>query len=196
MKKYNQNGLAAVETVLFVIIFALIAGIGWYVVTQNKDSKDLSSETTKTSNSSVPPASTASNKFVFKEYGVQIAVPNSLKGLTYRAEQGTSITGKSTVFIYLTSDSFKSYLNTCKSTDSAAAFGGINKVAGTYPSNPTSENSEGALLKQFDGFYIEGSADQQSNPCGDDSYSQGVDKERSTLFTALSEAFKTATLVQ
>lgn len=47
----NQRGFAILEAVLILVIIAIVGGVGWYVVKQNKD-KDQSK--TETSSSSAP----------------------------------------------------------------------------------------------------------------------------------------------
>lgn len=44
-------------------------------------------------------------------------------------------------------------------------FATIGKDSGIYPQNPSPENSDGALLKQFSGFYITGATETQMLPC-------------------------------
>jgi hypothetical protein len=54
MRKNNQKGITTVKSALFVIIFALIAFIGWYVVGNNDKSKtqlnQTASDSIKTTN--------------------------------------------------------------------------------------------------------------------------------------------------
>jgi len=193
--KTAQRGFTIVETLLALLVAAVI-GFGGYYVWHNQHSKTTTTSPAKTVATNSQPttsAKVASTFLAFKELGVQITVPETLKGLSYSAREGTSITGEPTTFIYLTSDAFKSFVTSCGGTDTAASFAGINKVTGTYPTNPTPQNSDGALLKQFSGFYIEGSADQQSTPCTTD---QDISTLRSSLFSDLATAFKTAALTQ
>lgn len=195
MKKHNQNGFGLVEALL-IIIAAGIVGFGGYYVWHNQHNKTNSKTATTTpATTNSPSTGPAQQYLTIKEWGVQLAVPTAMKGLTYSAKAGTSITGEPTTFAYFTSDDFKAFLTSCGATDTSGStdFAGANKVAGVYPSNPTPQNSDGALLKQFDGFYIEGSADQQSSPC---SGSQNVSAKRTELFNSLVSAFKTATLAQ
>lgn len=46
--KINQKGFSAFEGILLLIILALIGGIGWYVLSQNKDSKNTTTNTQTT----------------------------------------------------------------------------------------------------------------------------------------------------
>ena len=195
----NQQGFAVLELLLVAIIVLGLGGIGWYIVSANNKTKKQLDQTAQVNNSvpqTTKKATTQSSNFVFKELGVQITLPSSLKGLAYTARQINLQDGTTATGLDLTSDSYKDFLTSCKAPDMTVTFGVIDKRASTYPANPSPQNDDGALLKQFNGFYIEGQADQQSDPCGNDPTHQIAEPERSSLFNDLTTAFKTATLVQ
>lgn len=195
MRKHNQTGLAAVETVLFVIIFALIGFTGWYVVKQNKDSEKQANQTVQTSNSTPTKVGTATpqgTKFVFKELGVQITLPNDLKDIAY-----TKNTYSNDPSYAVYTPEFKDEASKCSddATANPPGFAYVNKVNGIYKGNPVGEGANG-LLKQFDGFYF-----SYSDPlygaagCPDAVYKKLTDMQK-PLSISLQEAFGGAELVQ
>jgi hypothetical protein len=198
MKKQNQSGLATVEIVLFVIIFALIGFIGWYVVKQNKDSQDLSDQTAKTSYNTVSPtdkigtAIPLGTKFTFKELGVEITLPNSLKDIAYSKN---TYSNDPSYDVY--TSEFKEEANKCSDDPTAnpAGFASISKHNGTYKAKTPNESTNG-LLKQFDGFYFSyGDPLFGAVGCPDKVYDKLVDMQ-GKLIPVLQEAFGGAELVQ
>ncbi|MBI5906830.1 hypothetical protein HY857_02140 [Candidatus Saccharibacteria bacterium] len=195
----NQKGFGVVELILIIVIVLGLGGIGWYVVNSNHktqkqlDSLAKSSDTaTKSSSSSTKSSSPTTSEFVFKEFGVKITLPDSLKGLTTDYKNG---------YLYLTADQYKKALRDCSSSDaldgSMGSFGSLLKKNGQYPSDPTID--DGQLLKQFPDFYI-GIGLPNGAPCEDpDKYpdeSAHAYEVGNSLAAALESAFKTTTLVQ
>jgi hypothetical protein len=194
MKKRNQNGLATVEIVLFVIIFALVGFIGWYVTSQNKSSEKVANEATKTSSATtkIGSASSQGTKFVFKELGVQITLPNDLKDIAYAKN---TYANNPSYAVY--TPSFKDETNKCSDDETAnpPGFAYVNKINGTYKGNPAGEGT-GGLLKQFDGFYFSyGDPLYGAVSCPDTVYKQLTDTQK-PLLASLKEAFNGAELVQ
>jgi hypothetical protein len=64
--------------------------------------------------------------------------------------------------------------------------GAISKVAGTYPAQPTNENSAGSLVKQFSGYYIALGTPQAA--CSDNKATNDLN---SSQLAALKTAVKT-----
>lgn len=202
MKKQNQSGLATVEIILFVIVFALIGFIGWYVMGQNKSSKDTSDQAIKASESSPVKAATASNKFVFKELGVQFDLPSDLKGLAYQTDTLTNEDGTKGVTLYLYTPDLLTTFEKCygekPTADNTPSFGAIGKLDGQYKEPGPNDGPVDPLLKQFDTFYISGGFPNGITNCS----APGVDEslmhnKASALNTSFTDAFqKTATKVQ
>lgn len=183
----KQKGFAVIELVLFIVILVALGGIGWYVVSSNHKTQSQLDKLAQTSGSS---ASTMKSKFVFKELGVQITLPNSLKGLTYDVDTTYG-------YNYLTSDQFKTALKDCGSdttlNNSSGSFASLLKKSGEYPAEPTID--DGQLLKQFQSFYI-GMGVPNGLGCDDTTKAEQLNKVAHDLQAAIAEAFKTATLVQ
>lgn len=64
MKKLNNKGFSGIEALLIVVILGMIAGVGWYVYSQNQQTKqtDSTNESSKASQITEKPAD-----FVYKE---------------------------------------------------------------------------------------------------------------------------------
>jgi hypothetical protein len=203
MKKPNQKGIATVEVILFVIIFALIGFVGWYVMKQDKDNKALTDQPNATSASTPAVKSEPSiGKFVFKEFGLQFDLPSDLNGLTYSAQQITESSGqKSTaLYLHLSSPEAKSLLTKCYGKDEPTAdgmeFGAISRLEGKYK-QPTEQPSD-PLLKQFDTFYILHGYPNGITSCTESGVSKSLIQDKThSLSASFTNAFKkTATEVQ
>ena len=204
--RFNQRGFGTVEWLLILIIIALLAFVGWYVIHSNNNSKkqlekagQASSDKSQEASSS-PKSSdkTSVTKFVFKEYGVQITLPNSLKGLIYEAKTITNVDSSQGTVLYLSTDPLLKDIKACNSGSakqiSEASFGALGKIDGKYPNNPTID--DGVLLKQFDNFYISWSV-PNGLPCIDDqSQNDAIVAKIKDLQNVFFENFKTATLVE
>jgi hypothetical protein len=205
MKKRNQNGIATVEIILFVIIFVIIGFIGWYVMKQDKDNRDLSDQAIKTSASTPLTKSQPSiGKFVFKELGVQFDLPADLKGLSYKAEQITETNGEknTALYLYVATDDIKNTITKCYGKDESVAdslnFGAISKINGQYKEPGANDGPTDPLLKQFDTFYVLGSFPNGITNCSESGVDESlVHNTASKLNTSFTSSFKkTATKVQ
>src|SRR4051812_11527785 len=79
--KRNQKGFGAVEGLLLLILLSILGFTGYYVYhTRNNTNSNYNNAAKSTSNT---PADTSVGKFVFKEFGVQIVLPDTLKNLYY-----------------------------------------------------------------------------------------------------------------
>ena len=151
--KRGQNGFTVVETLLVLILFAIIGFTGYYVYHSQKNSNSSYNSAASSANSTVSslPKASSSGKFVFKEFGVEFDLPSGLKGLSYNVQHFTDGDG-----IYLTLPAFKEVNDKCygKTDGESAAgpsFAAISKGSGTFDQ---SQAVEAGLLKQFSGYYI------------------------------------------
>jgi hypothetical protein len=178
MKKRDQNGIATVEIVLFVIIFVLIGFIA------------LTDQTVSTSSKAPVAKSTASaSKFTFKEFGVAITLPKELEGMTYETEELGNF-----MILNLTTPKFAQLGAICWAHDpvqGTKSFQTIQKKTTKYGS----DGFVGTNLKQFDGFYIAGN-ELPSFDCEDSSKADEFKALGESLNSALNQAFKTATKIQ
>jgi hypothetical protein len=192
MRKNNQKGITTVKSALFVIIFALIAFIGWYVVGNNNKSKTQLNQTASDSIKTTSTKTGKGTKFIFKDLGVQIMLPNNLKGMAYSKNTSSNETSYD---VY--TPAFKQEASKCGDDPTAnpAGFASISKTNGNYQANSTGEKSSG-LLKQFNGFYYSyGDPLYGAAGCPDEVYKKLVDMQTS-LLTSLQSAFSGAELVQ
>jgi Tfp pilus assembly protein PilV len=198
----RQSGFAVIEAVLIAIILGIIGFVGWYVMNSNNKTqqqlnsavKESSATAAKSSKSSKSSSATKSTMFVFKEFGVQITLPDSLKDLSYTAKQVDMGDGTTATSLFLNYPSLATAIDACNTTKgSTGNFAAIGKGSGQFPADPTPDI--GGLLKQFSGFYISTSY-PNGIPCGDDSKEASVVAAMQSLQKSLVEAFKTAALVQ
>ena len=197
--KNNQKGFGAVEALLFLILVSILGFTGYYVYHTRNNTNATYSNSANSSSST--PTTATSSKFVFKEIGIQIELPNSLNDLTYTTQQVEAPGGGTETAIYLSSKQFQADVEKCYNQGpqaSGVSFGAIGRTTGKYPTNPTPENADGTLLKQFDGFYISGSLPNGITTCTNKAVVEDLAVTDSrVLFNKFAEAFKqTATLVQ
>jgi hypothetical protein len=189
--KRNQKGFGAVEGLLFLILLSILGFTGYYVYHSQKNTDSSYSNASK-SNASTPVNSTQTNNLKFKELGVQITLPSSLSNLSYSLSSQAG-----TQYLSLSTPQFVNALEECNpgSDNVGAAFVSLDKKSGVYPANPNVLNNDGSLLKQFNGFYIEA---QYPNGigCSDTSKLGRLNDILSSSKKALSDAFKSATLIQ
>lgn len=206
MKKFknNQQGIGAIEMMLIAVIVILLGFIGWFVYHSSHKTKDALDKTadlsgqqtsTKTTKTTTPAASTADKTFTFKEYGVKITLPDSLKDLSYSAKQIDNGDGTKATDLFLDYPSLATAIDGCNTTKgSEGNFAALNKGSGQFPADqPYAE--VGSLLKQFDTFYISSSYPNGA-PCTDSSKQDAVVAQMQALQKAMVEAFKTASLAQ
>lgn len=85
----SQKGFAALESLLIVVIIAIVGGTGWYVM-RAKNNADITLSQT-TSSSVVPTKKAASTKpdtvsqkyLVIKEWGVELPLPANIQDAVY-----------------------------------------------------------------------------------------------------------------
>lgn len=146
--KRGQTGFTIVELLLVLILVSILGFTGYYVYHSQKNTNN-SYNNASSSNSSTP-ANISSNKFVFKELGVEFTPTSNLKGFGYIAVDGS---------MYITDSAFKGAVNKCSDENTAsgdalaASYTAITKKNGQYPTNPNPID-DGILLKQFKTFYV------------------------------------------
>jgi outer membrane murein-binding lipoprotein Lpp len=193
----QRSGLK--KALIFVLVLVLIGGVGYGVYYwQQQQVKTLNTEVNTltvqaaglnkqitTLNAQVKAdtkTAAVANQNVIKitNLGIQITVPDSIKDLTF--------TTSSTTESGLSTASLTSKNATCSATD--MPLGNLNKATGTYPANPTINNAPGALVKQFNGFYIAYSSPQAA--CSNDTLTNGY---QTTQLDVLRAALPTVTQI-
>jgi len=196
-KSNFQLGIGSLETLLIIVILAIAGFAGWYVYESNKKANNSYSNASQVSNSQVASSKSkpAATTFTFKEYGVKITLPDSLKGLSYTAKQIDNGDGTKSTDLFLNSPSLAKAMDDCSDSKVAHSgnFAALNKASGQFPANGPSEEV-GSLLKQFDNFYISASY-PNGNYCDVSDKEATVSAQAQALQKDLVNAFKTAQLV-
>ena len=161
MKK-NEHGFGVVEILLIVVIVGILGFVGWYVwnsqkktnTTLDNTSKSQSEPqkvTKKTTTVTATPTTTA-NTVKIPELGIQFTAPSDIKDITYVIEKQTDPSGKEVTYARLTSKTLTDVSPSCDAKSSS--IGVIAKGLGTKPVEAEAPTYYGALMKQFDGFFI------------------------------------------
>jgi hypothetical protein len=197
----NQNGFAVLELVLVIIIVLGLGGIGWYVVSANHKTttqldaaaKESASTPAVKKSSGAPASTTSSNKFVFKEMGVEFDLPSDLKGMSYTVSHYSDGDAYGLTIASFTSANEQCYGQ--KIDGSGPTFASISKGSGTFSQD---QYPVAQLLKQFDSSFVIVSYPNGITACDQ----PGVDPQllfskAHELQTSFVSAFKdSATLVQ
>lgn len=193
--KSSQRGLGTLEMLLMIVILAVLGGVGWYVYNSANKTKAGLDKITAVSNSSTAATPAAAAKtLTFKEYGVKITLPDSLKGLSYTAKPISNGDGTTSTSLFLNDAALAKSIDGCNTTKgSDGNFAALGKSTGQFPDEPTPDT--GGLLKQFPAFYISSSY-PNGIPCADDTKEAAVVAQMQALQNAMVEAFKTASLVE
>lgn len=145
--KRSQVGFGVVEILCFAVMFSMVGLIGWYVINENQNSQETLDNIggAEVQTSSDKPAG-ATEKFVFKDLGIEVPLPEKLKGLTYEILPGGE--AKTTALLYTAE--FSALAKVCLSKDSVTKhpFAMLQRI------NKGSSVDSGNLLKKFDGFEI------------------------------------------
>lgn len=198
----NPGGMGTVETLLVLIIVAIVGFTGWYIYNSNKKTNKIynaanqavSAQTSHPKSKPKPQVATAPKTFTFKEYKVTITLSDSLKDLSYNARDIKNPDGTTSTDLFLDYPSLAKAIDDCNTTKgSEGNFAALNKSSGKYPSDQPPA-MVGSLLKQFDSFYVSVSY-PNGNYCGDSSKESAVSSQAQALQKALVDAFKTAQLV-
>jgi len=193
----NQRGMGLVETLLVVVIVAILAFAGWYVYDSNKKTNKIYDTTnqTATSQTTATKPKKVEKTFTFKEYSIKITLPDTLKDLSYKAKDIKNPDGTTSTDLFLNYPTLASAIDACNSTKgSDGNFAALNKATGQYPTDK-SPIEVGSLLKQFDKFYVSVSY-PNGNYCSDQTKESVVSAQSQALQKELVNAFKTAQLAQ
>jgi hypothetical protein len=192
--KRPQAGFGIVEALCFIVMFSMVGLIGWYVINENQNSQETLDNIGGAEVQTSPSKPTAAgDKFVFKEFRVQITLPEDLKGLSYTSST-TSSEGQQVTTLGLTTPSYESAFKKCD-PDSGVdkpVFTSLYKASGQYIAENQGENQ--VLLKQFNDFYF-GATTPSGIVCNSTTRQQ-FEEINTKVRSALTEAFKTATLVE
>lgn len=208
LNKNDQHGLAGLGVLLIIVILAILSFVGWFIYHSSHKTKanldktvSVSSQQadTKTVKKVAPvPAPTPTptvKTFTFKEYGVKITLPDSLKDLSYMPKIIDNGDGTKATDLFLNYASLAKDIDACNTTKgSDGNFAALNKSSGQFPADQAYAQV-GGLLKQFATFYISASY-PNGNACSDTSKEDAVIASMKALQKAMVEAFKTASLVQ
>jgi type II secretory pathway pseudopilin PulG len=191
--KSGQKGFTVVETLLVLILVSIIGFTGYYVYHSRNNANVNYNNSANSSNVSTS-SSSNSSKFVFKEIGVQVQLPSSLKDLSYTVFQSDNGNPN----LALSTPEFVGALNKCDPTTVGTknpAFAVITKQTGQFNQD---ENPGVGKLKQFKDFWIS-TASPNGIICADTATQQ----EKDNFFTifhdsssVLRQAFQSATLTQ
>jgi hypothetical protein len=186
-KKLNQKGFGAIEALLILIIVAGLGFVGWYVMNSNKQKKGQVSNIDKSAVQTTPSTKSNDQKYIFREMGVKIDLPDALSGLTYAVSNSDGVQ-----YLALTNPEFNNSLQGCNPGEDlrGASFATVDKRSGIYPKNPDVLNNDGSLLKQFNGYYIEAGIPNGLG-CSDQSKADSFSQVNSKVKNALFDAFKT-----
>lgn len=127
-KPLNQKGFTALETVLIIVVLAVIGGAGYYVYHQNHKTKtaqtqNSASKTDSTASSQASKPASKTKYLSIKEWGVQAPVTNG-DTLTYKFDSGSQATA-----MIISQKLSQNY--DCKTYGA----GGISRYKGTDPAS-------------------------------------------------------------
>jgi hypothetical protein len=194
MQKIGQKGFTLVEGLLVVIALCLVGGVGYYVYnsSQNKNSDKSSTSASETTQSKTTPSE---KKYLeISELGIKVPLSNELADMKYSIPQEGEI--------MLTSKTLGDLqIKACGVDEqSGVASAGydrimsISKAEGQHTA--PAHGTEDFFLKQFDGFYINGSYGNLG--CGDATESAAMkaytDKSQK-LYEVTNEAVKNSELL-
>jgi uncharacterized protein (UPF0333 family) len=162
---FSEEGFGGLELLIVLATVLILAGIGAYLYGKHSPAKTAkqtigSGVSTSTGTSTTPggipvtattpkPATTASQTIVkVNEAGLQIAVPNSLKDLTYHVISNSN----GVITLAFSTKTISAAVPACAASQGNGAFDTIIRGDGNYPgpANPSS----GGLLKQYKTYYL------------------------------------------
>src|SRR3990167_8851914 len=109
MKKLSQNGFTAIGALLILAMVAIIGGVGWYV-TKSKNGTNKTYDNASKSYTTASPESTA---YKFSELDVQLTLPKTLRGLTYKVEELPDENGRTVEVLYLYNPNLSTLAKKC-----------------------------------------------------------------------------------
>lgn len=147
----NQKGFTLIEVLLVIIALSMVGGVGYYVYnSQKKDNKavqDISTQQKLEEKSSEK----KTDYLEIEPLGVKIKLSDSFKGIKYIIPQENEVAFYTEELRELEKKCFGDDPNNPPAT---GVFISVRKVSGVHK---TREASEDFFLKQFDGFYLDGS---------------------------------------
>ena len=199
MPKKNHMKVNIWFILIVLVLAALVGGYVLYTQHQNvsvydgltngvivaKHPKKVVAKTTSAPAPAPTPAAAATDQNIVKitELGIQITVPDSLKDLAYRTRttNSTSLTADFSTQTLIGKDA------NCgdDGTSETPPLGALSKTSGQYPTNPTIENTNGSLVKQFSTYYI-GYSSPQAVCSNDDAVNKLAGDDLTAFKSALS----------
>jgi hypothetical protein len=170
MGKNSDNGFSAVEILLVLVIVILIGVIGGLVY--HNDHKTTVPQTASAKSSPTSSSTKPSTTSVIKipQLGIEIVVPNALKGLIYAVSDQTSVNGEASIAVGFSTPALAAADPGCSAAH--GPLGVIAKTDGQYPAGANDENSSGQLVKQYPNFYI--SYDPSQGECASPSNTNAI----------------------
>lgn len=197
MKKLNNKGFGFLGVLLVIIVLAAAGGVGVYVYHKNHKAKTSSNTSSSgAAGNATTPGSSKTTLVKIPELGIQLTVPSSLKDFSYvAANVDYSDPGNNDLGTYPTAYMGTKQLESqgCNATGkigNAPPLGFLTKTTGQYPTNPTSDNTTGTLVKQFSTFYI---SYRSSMACSQNATTNQI---QTTDVEALKQALTSIQLVQ
>ncbi len=164
----NQRGFSLIEGLLIVIALTLIGGVGFYVVSANKDDKNeapTSSERTQPTESKVVEKKV--EYIEFKDLGFKIKKTDKMQDWSYLDDPQVPKTK------YVQSADHVKKIDECNKggdayvqandTPSSKSFVAFSRVDGTYKEGDIVGGAE--VVKQFDSFFITIGYPNGGSPC-------------------------------
>lgn len=188
--KLNQKGFGIAGGLLLVLVVAIIAGVGFYVSSANKDKKDITSSTKTQTTKTASTEQKTDQYFAIKELGIKFKKTALLANPVYFdvPEVNTSSSDQKAYFM-----STKELVLAVEACNPGEVLEGISKSAlsasrhsGQYPVDANVVNN-GVLAKQFGEFYI------SYNTTGPQLCADGTDQEKvnnvSDLYVSVRDAY-------
>ena len=188
--------------IISILVIILVAGAGYGVYAwQHKKVNDQNSQITslqgqvsdlnnqvsslKSSSSSSSSANTPTtsykNTVKISELGIFVAVPDSLKDLTYVVTSQSPVDGHQSISVGLTTQALLSEDKSC--TAAKGAIGQLSKTNGQYPTSANASNSSGELLAQYSDYYMAYSSPQGA--CGSSADTSSTQSEDVAILRSL-----------
>lgn len=198
MSQINQKGFTIVEVLLVIIALVLLVGVGLYGYNSVKK-EDKKEDVSSRSESSSEEKNEPKEYYEFPELGVKIILPHELEDITQSSRQVeyTDTIGSGVTSGTLIEVSTKSFDKLCSGINIEFAL--LGKGQGNY--NDAVKKSEGgtfedyrpgALLKQFDGYFIDIVSGKGNGGYSDCSNQEQALNDASRLQAILEKAFQTA----
>ncbi len=161
----NQGGFGALGILFVVITVMVLGGVGWTVYQHNRTKGAVAAPGTNQQPANTEPTQTTptpgQNIIKIPELGIQIAVPDSIKDLTYKTTTGKLRDGRDSTGATFSTESLTAADSSCDSA--AGPLGSLANVQGEYPSDTQNPIDYGQFVMQIPTFFI--SASYPNTPC-------------------------------